>query len=362
MRFYGILAVKFLSYSSLDCRRPMECGGMTMKSKTKNRLTGQQIRKLVEYHFGKECEISRIEELKGGMFNASYMISRVKEKDKIVLKAGVVPGTPLLTYEQDIMPTEVECYRLIKEHTTVPVPTILAYDFSKTQINSNYFFMTALSGTTLSGTAKKMDPGSLARIRQKQAEYLAQLHRIKGTYYGYFTEDKSRQYATWKDAFFHMFAQILEDAKEHRVRLPYEQIARVLRENAGYLEDITEPSLVEYDCHDGNIFVKETADGYEIEGIVDFERAFWGDAAADFPAAFIMTDDLRKEKAFLDGYLKASGRPEYTEADAKRYQLYRLYITVIMAAETFRYGFFYSKMQGMWAKAQIKKCLDELEK
>lgn len=333
-----------------------------MKSRTKNLLTEEQIKKLVRVHFGKDCEISQIKELKGGMFNASYMISRVKEKDHIVLKVGVVPGTTLLTYEQDIMPTEVECYRLIKEHTSVPVPTILAYDFSKTQIKSNYFFMTALSGTTLSETAKKMDAENLKRIRQKQAEYLAQFHQIKGTYYGYFTEDKNQQYATWKDAFSHMFAQILQDAREHKVRLPYERIERVLARNAKYLEDVKEPVLVEYDCHDGNVFVKETKNGYEIEGIVDFERAFWGDAAADFPAAFIMTDDIRKEKAFLDSYLKASGRADYTEADVKKYQLYRLYITVIMAAETFRYGFLYSKMQGMWAKSQIEKCLEELEK
>lgn len=332
-----------------------------MKSKTKNRLTEQQIRQLVKLHFGTECEISQIEEQKGGMFNAIYLFTRVKEQDKIVLKVGVIPGTPLLTYERDVMPTEVECYRLIKKYTTVPVPEILAYDFSKIQIPSNYFFMTALTGKPLSKAAKKMGADNLNRVKTELAGYLEQLHRIEGSYYGYFTEDKTQQYTTWKEAFFHMFAQILEDAKKHRVHLPYERIKRVLKEHAVCLENVVRPALVEYDCHEGNVFVKETEEGYKIEGIVDFERSFWGDPVADFPAAFVFTEDIRREKAFLDSYLKASGRAVYTDTDAKKYQLYRLYLMVIMAAETFRYDFLYAKIQGIWAKAQVRKCLKKLE-
>lgn len=69
---------------------------------------------------------------------------------------------------------------------------------------------------------------------------------------------------------------------------------------------------------------------------------------------FVFVDDIRKEHVFLESYLKAVHKSAFTQADAKRYQLYRLYLAVIMAAETFRYGWFYSRLQGMWAKAQIK--------
>lgn len=334
-----------------------------MKSRTKNLLSEEEVKKLVEVNFGESVGVSKIEELKGGMFNAIYLIHFMGAgRDKMVLKVGVVPGTTLLTYEQDVMPTEVECYRLIQEKTNVPVPEVLAYDFSKKHIKSNYFFMTALEGCALSTVSKKMDAANLDRVKAKLAEYLEQIHRIKGEYYGYFSEDPACQYRTWKEAFSQMFRQILTDAREHKVKLPYQRIEAVLEKNARHLEEISAPSLVEYDCHEGNIFVKEGKNGYEIEGILDFERAFWGDPLADFPAAFVLAEDIRKEKAFLDSYLKAGKRAAYTEEDAKRYQLYRLYISVIMASETFRYGFVYAKMQGAWAKAQIEKCLKELEK
>lgn len=329
-----------------------------MKSRTKNLLGEQKIRELVKVHFGESCEVSRIEELKGGMFNAIYLIERKKER--IVLKVGVVPGTPLLTYERDVMPTEVECFRLVREQTSVPVPEVLAYDFSKTRIKSNYFFMTAMEGVTLSSVSKKMAKDNLDAVKAELAGYLAQLHRIKGPYYGYFTQDPARQFTTWKDAFFCMFDQLLADAEERNTRLPYGKIRRALSENTVYLEDLTAPCLVEFDCHEGNVFVKQVDGVYRIEGILDLERAFWGDPIGDFPTAFVFTDDIRKEPVFLNAYLKAVGKSSYTAADAKRYQLYRLYILTIMAAEVFRYDFLYAKLQGAWARRNISKCLKEL--
>ena len=328
-----------------------------MKSRTKNRLSEEKIRELVRIHFGRECETGEITELTGGMFNAIYRIERKNEKDAVILKVGVIPDTTLLTYERDIMPVEVECYRMIREQTTVPVPEVLAYDFSKRYIESNYFFMTELKGEPFSKVMKKMGQENADRIREELAGYLYQIHGIKGKYFGYFTKDERRQYSTWQEAFFHMFRQVLADGREHRVKLPYARIMAALQRHDGSLEDVREPSLVEYDCHEGNIFVKKTGNSYTIEGILDFERAFWGDPIADFPTAFVFTDDIRKETAFLNAYLRVSGRNAYTETDAVKYQLYRMYILTIMAAETFRYGFLYGKLQGMWAKWQLRKCL-----
>lgn len=331
-----------------------------MKSRTKNRLAAEKIQELVRLHFGEDCEVSSIKELDGGMFNAIYLIGRKRERDQIVLKVGVVPGTPLLTYERDVMPTEVECLQLVRERTSVPVPQVLAYDFSKTHLNSNYFFMTALEGTALSSVSRKMDQENLQQIKAELAGYLAQLHTIKGAYYGYFTQDPEQQFSTWKEAFFHMFGQLLQDAQERNTRLPYAKIRRALSQNAACLEEVKVPALVDFDCHEGNIYVKKRNGVYQIEGILDLERAFWGDPIGDLPTAFIFTDDIRKEPAFLNAYLNASGRSGYTDEDAKRYQLYRLYILTIMAAEVFRYDPLYAIGQSAWARWNLSKCLKKL--
>ena len=334
-----------------------------MKSKTKNHLTENQIRTLARKHFGEDCEVREITELKGGQFNAAYSMRRVKEQDKIVLKVGVIPGTPLLTYERDVMPTEVFCLRMLKEKTDIPVPEIYACDFSKREIKSNYFFMSAMEGITLSKAAGKMDKKNLEEIRAQMAKYMVQMHRIKGSYFGYFTEDAKKQYGTWREAFSGMVEQILADAKEHHTKLPYDRIRETLRKNAYLLDLCREPALVDFDCHDGNVFVREQGDKYVIEGILDLERAYWGDGLADFPGAFVFTDDIRKEPAFLNSYLKESSEiKEYGETEIRRYLLYRMYLSVIMIAECFRYGWTYGKLQAALARGFLKKCLEGLEK
>ncbi len=70
-----------------------------MKSRTKNLLSEEQIKELVKVNFGDSCQVGKVTELKGGMFNSAYLIERLKEKDEIVLKVSIVPGTKTLTYE-----------------------------------------------------------------------------------------------------------------------------------------------------------------------------------------------------------------------------------------------------------------------
>lgn len=121
-----------------------------MKAITKNLLPEEKIRELVKIHFGEDRKVTSVRELTGGFFAAVYLIGVTGEPDQMVLKVGVIPGTPLLTYERDVMPTEVACLTMLREKTTVPVPKIYACDFSKTHIKSNYFFMEVMEGSVLS--------------------------------------------------------------------------------------------------------------------------------------------------------------------------------------------------------------------
>jgi len=222
---------------------------------------------------------------------------------------------------------------------------------------------TPFQGETMHTVTPKISKSNMDKIKKELGVYFTQLHQIKGDYYGYFTTDSKFQFSTWKDAFLNMFDMILKDGKNRNIQLPYERYHKVLQEKSCYLEEVTTPVLVDYDMWPGNIFVKKVGEEYEIEGILDFERAFWGDAFADFPTAFVTTDDIRKEKVFLDSYLQASiDRKVYTKEDDIRFQLYRLYIFTIMAVETYRYNFLYAKFQLSFSKSVALKCLKKLEK
>ncbi len=333
-----------------------------MKSRTKNLLTTEQITYLMKVNFGDDCKVGKITELEGGMFNSAYLIERPMEQDKIVLKVSIKPETKTLTYEKDLMPTEVAVFKMIGENTKIPTPKILASDFSKKHIPSNYFFMTALDGVAMTKVQKKITKENLLDIKKKLAGYLAELHQIHGSYFGYFTQQEACQYKTWKDAYISMMTMILHDGKQNGTKLPYDRYEKVLRDKTKYLEDIKVASLVDYDLWAGNVFVKQQGGKYVIEGIIDFERAFWGDAMADFDASIMLLDHIFEEKEVWNIYKdKAILPPDITKEMQIRSAFYRLYIFTIMAAETFRYGFLYRKLQTSYAVSNIKQCLKILE-
>lgn len=259
------------------------------------------------------------------------------------------------------METEVEVYKLIESQTTVPTPKLLAYDFSKKYISSNYFFMTALEGESMNKVRLNLD--NSISINKELANYFAQLHQIKSEYFGYFSDIKEYQYKTWKEAFLNMIKMILSDSREHHIKLPYKRINSVLKSKVDVLDKVIVPCLVDYDLHPGNIFLKKLNNEYVVEGIIDFERAFWGDSYADFPSAFLFIDDVRKNQVFWHAYRKyAQIDHDITKEEEIRLNLYRLYIFTIMCAETYRYGFIYSHFQYFWAKSVVIKCLNKLEK
>lgn len=331
-----------------------------MKSKTKNLLTGEQIITLVRANFGDTCRVGSITELKGGMFNSAYLIET--DGSNLVLKVSAGPGTPLLSYEKDIMAREVEVYRLIAGIKNFPAPEVLAVDFSKRHIKSNYFFMTALKGQAMNAIGKKLKKENREKIKEELAGCFAGLHQIKGEYFGYFTEDSKYRFATWREGFLHMVTMILEDGRERKISLPYQRIERVLKVAAPYLDEVKEPTLVDYDLWAGNVFLIPKGEEYRVEGILDFERAFWGDPLADFSAAMMLLQGLEKEKDFFKVYAREAGRKSnLSETEKLRLILYKMYIHLIMAVETYRYGYLYACFQKSYATSVVSKCIKELE-
>jgi len=331
-----------------------------MRSVTKIQLSRTQIEQLVKANFGNECEIGLITELKGGFFNTAYAIERKTEQDTIVLKVSVAKDTPILSYEKNTMGTEIEVFKLLSEQTTIPIPRLLSSDFSLKLIPRPYFFMTMLKGVSLNKV--KLSNENRDAINRELAEYFAQIHQIKGKYFGYFSSDPREKFETWKTAFFTMFKNILNDGKQRNIRLPYDRYEKVLCAHANAFDPVQSSLLVDYDLHPGNIFVTKKGEEYTIEGIVDFERAFWGDPYAEFPAAFLFIDDIRKNPVFWTAYRNRRNIDhDLIKEEEIRILFYRMYLFTIMCVEIYRYGFFYAKLQYLICKGVVKKCLRKLE-
>lgn len=259
-------------------------------------MSETQIAKLVEVNFKDGGQLRSIQELKGGMFNAAYLIERTVGLEPFVLKVSSPPEFVLLSYEHHLMQTEVEVYHKISAETSIPAPRVICSDFSRSLIPSDYFFMSALKGQSMHSLRKRLSQTQKENIKSRLGDYFAQLHQIRGNYFGYFTDKPECQFSSWKEAYRHMLKSILADGERLKVKLPYERIERVVSKQEHLLEAVTSPSLISFDLWPGNIMLVPNGNDYEIEAIIDFERSFWGTRTLIFRPHFFCSKMLERNR------------------------------------------------------------------
>ncbi len=305
-----------------------------MESRTKHRLQRDTIEALVRHSLGSQARVTAVEELTEGMFNASYALE-LAGQPSVVLKVAPPPGTPLLTYEQDLMRTEVDFYERIRQETPCPVPRVLAKDFSRSLIPADCFFMEKLHGAPLTQVKKRLSREELAHLKVELGALIGRLGVVRGRFFGYPQPGAGAQASTWREAFLLMVGNVLDDAERYAVRLPQgtAELRALFQSHAAALEEVREPILTHFDLWEGNVFVHPLEGVPRIEAIIDGERAFWGDPHAEFTSAALF-QDVEDEPELLRGYASATGRPlEFTEALRTRLSLYRTYLYLLMLTE-----------------------------
>ena len=269
--------------------------------------------------------VDTVEELTEGTFNTVYRLGT-----DLILKFSPDPDAPVLSHEQDLIHTEAEFYRAA--HGKAPVPEVV-------HTGDDYLLMTALPGTTMQ-SAGIVGPAR-ARLRRELGGIVASLHEVTGTGFGY---PQKGLVATWSDAFLAMVDDVLADAERYAVVLPRPaaQIWQLVLDRATLLNEVQTPRLIHFDLWDGNILVE---DG-RITGLVDGERAFWGDPVAEFVSLTLFSD---LDEELLAGYGAA--------VDGEKLSLYRIYLYLIMLVEGTPRGY-----EGPEREAMVKLILRHLIK
>ena len=297
-----------------------------MESKTKNKKTREQIEGMVHRAFdgleladGKDAET----ELKEGWFNAAYNI-RLADGREVILKIAPPHDAEVMTYEKNLMATEVAAMRLVRQNPLIPAPEVYFFDQARDLCDADYFFMEKIQGENLEHVKGNLPAEVHEEINVRIGEIVREINKFTGTYFGYDGNPDLRA-DTWKEAFIKIIDSLLEDAVRKKVTFDfsYEELRTAILKHAPALEEVTQPCLVHWDAWDLNFFVKDGA----VSGILDFERALWADPLmeAQFRALFFgqgITPSLR-------GYDKTS----FTFTEEQRNYLYVLHLALVMNIE-----------------------------
>jgi aminoglycoside phosphotransferase (APT) family kinase protein len=257
-------------------------------------------------------------------YNTAYRI-RLTDGTGLVLKIAPDPGVPALAYERDIMRTEELFYRAAA--AAVPVPAVVRADFSRHLIGNDYLLMSELPGASWAAQRERITGPDRDRLRGRLGAVTAALHGVTGRSFGY---PQDKPFPTWRAAFTGMVDALCADALRFDVPLP-EPVGRVRAAVARHLyllDEVTTPALVHFDLWAGNILVH---DG-RLTGLVDGERAFWGDPLAEL-ASVALFGDIEQDPPFVTGYRSAGGRLDFDDRTRRRLALYQAYLYLIMLVE-----------------------------
>jgi Ser/Thr protein kinase RdoA (MazF antagonist) len=268
-------------------------------------------------------ELREATRLEGGFFATTYRVT-LADGTRVVVKTAPAATDRLLTHEHDLLRTEALVYGLGGDRPDLLMPRLLGTDFTRTVVPGDVVVASHLDGVPWVD-AGFGPPDEDARTRRAQSDLgalVGRLGTVTGAVFGY-PQSPALQASTWREAFTAMVETLLADARRWGVEVPDERIRRALVRHADALGTVTVPHLVHTDLWPGNVFVGPGTG--EVVGIIDTERALWGDPVLDLVGADPMWDGL--PSAF------AAHHDVTSPATAERLALGHLWLSLVMTVE-----------------------------
>lgn len=312
-----------------------------MNSRSKIKMNHDQITSLLH-----ELGFDTVENLKplgAGEFNAVFAFDSLQEH--YVLKIAPRHDFEVMTYEHQMMSSEVFWYRQISQNTSIRVPKLYVFRKADEKTAFDCLVMERLSGVTMDDFpfSKEEKDATLSQL----VKMASQIHDIENSQYGY---PQNGLFDNWFDAISSMISQALNDvAKKHRTSRRGEKLLHYVKKNEELLRSV--PSrMVNFDLWPSNVLC-ERKDHQGIQfAWIDPERSFWGDPIADF-VCFQFLVPFEKKTEALAAYQGSSKQPfTGTISEQIRYAIMEGYLALIMEVEKY---YRYAPLYPGWSRNVI---------
>ena len=306
---------------------------------TKNRQSNDTISRMAKVAFP-DKQVTEIKELTEGMCNVTYSIA-FSDGSESILKVAAKDRSGNTSNEVNLMRAEVTAMKLVAEKCSFKVADVQYYDTSNTICDGNYFFMEKLEGDNFHFVKEKMSEEEISAIGKELGRISRELSKIQNPDFGFLGEDT--RYNSLFTFVKQMLTNLITDAQKRNIDILYDgrTLLDQLEKEESAFREVKKASLVHWDMWEGNVFVK---DG-RVSGIIDWERAMWGEP--------FMDDRFRmhnRDKYFLEGF----GQTSFSEDELKRLRWYDIILYLTMMIEVF-YREFEDKGQYFWAREMLEK-------
>ncbi|MER7251136.1 aminoglycoside phosphotransferase family protein [Kribbella sp. NPDC000426] len=255
--------------------------------------------------FGADATPVRVVELGFGSYNSVYRVELTGRDEPVVLRVAPAESGQFGS-ERHLMRNEYAAAPWLGVITGL-MPRVLAVDWSHELIDRDWMIQSCLPGVPApEGLGRYPRSGRTTFFRQLGV-IARSVHDVRGPYFG---RPGGPAYASWSSVLIASFTQIAEDLELLGLDAADVQTAADLAtQGRATLDDVQEPRLLAGDLWTVNCLLDPAEPEPLISGVLDFDRAEFGDAAADWTIRMAQAKPDERE-AFWESYGELDRSPE----------------------------------------------------
>lgn len=290
-------------------------------------LHESQISALARRALGSHIEVQTSQLLTSGKFNTSYKLV-FADRAPVVLRVAPPLHATVFQHEHYLLRRESSIQPILNSICS-ETPVNLFMDFSHNLIDRDYVVQKWMPGELWDTIKDDLSDSENSALWKQLGGMVKAIHAVPGNRYG--VPAPLPGHARWGEAVIDELTAIVEDMQ--RYRLPCDDGREFLERVRGCqrcLDEINQPTLVHGDLWLKNILIERHRDGPKISALLDVERAFWAEPAAEWIFSFL---DIP------DSFWQVYGTLPQTESAQVRQRIYEGRGALQLCLEAWRFGF-----------------------
>ena len=296
--------------------------------------------------FGEHARLVACEAVTHGGFNTIYRV-HMAAHEPVVLRVSPLRRAPLFRHERGLLAREAAVHTRLAAIGLV-IPRILHQDFSCTTLPRPHLFLEYRRGQPWDDVAPRIAPARAASLWSEFGNHVRKIHAIEGEAFGSPLRGEGRaSHAEW---LLSLFDDLATDLAERKLLVPGLAEFRIaLQRRREQLELHTPPRLVHGDLWLRNVLVTREPGGWRLGAILDAERAFWSEPAAEW-----IFSHLEIPPAFWEAYGVDLSPGRLDDDAVLRTLVYRARGALQLVLQCYRSG-----VSAAFALARFRACAQE---
>ncbi|WP_328916122.1 MULTISPECIES: phosphotransferase family protein [unclassified Streptomyces] len=276
-------------------------------------LTAEEIGKVCRRAFGGEAMPVSAVELGTGMYNNVYRVTLAGRDRPVILRVAPDEGRQFRS-ERHLMRNEYASQPWLAVIAPL-MPQVLAADWSHEVLGRDWMIQSHLDGIPAPEHLGTYPRTAWPTFFRQMGAIARSVHDVRGPHFG---PVNGPGHATWSEAVVASLEEIAADLDSVGLdSADLRKVAAVAAHDCVLLDEVTEPRLLTGDLWTVNALMGPAAPEPVITGVLDFDRTWFGDPAADWTIRMAMAKGDERT-AFWESY----GVPERSPAEVWRARVY----------------------------------------